>query len=248
MNYNQVFNILNFIGDKVPKYKLEPAEGNDYKLGDVLLTPTGAKAGLFKDDKVTPLNPFDKNYIGVGYKYTQGRLLGKNTYVNGVRTGPMELYFDDGTIQCKGNEKDNHWDGEFESYYREGGVQTKGQYVMGKKDGEWKMFFKDGNIEEIENFDAGRITSKVIYYKNGSVEESASYVDGQLDGVQLSYHANGKLHCRREYDHGFELKRTVYYENGELASVIEKSRNGYYRMIQYNKEGKVESDYSEGQP
>jgi len=244
MNYNQVLGILNFIGDKVPKYKLEPAEGNEFKLGDILLTPTGAKAGLFKDDKVTPLNPFDKNYVGVGYKYTQGRLLAKNTYVNGVRTGPMELYFNDGTILCRGNEKDNLLDGEFESYYPEGGVDAKGQYVMRKRDGEWKKFFKDGDVEEIENFAAGKLTSKVIYFKNGNVRTSAAYVNGELDGVELTYHENGNLHNRKEYDHGAILNSKIYYETGELSRVTEYGKDNYYKMTEYNKQGDVINVYN----
>ena len=112
-----IYKAMNFIGEKVPKYKNfinQHLQKKRYKPG--------------KDGHVD-----DNGMQGTWEQYyNNGKLATKGNYVNGERDGYWEYYDDNGKLFSKGNYVNGKRDGYWEYYKNNGKLSSKGNYKNGE--------------------------------------------------------------------------------------------------------------------
>lgn len=99
--------------------------------------------------------------------YDNGVLTGKSTvfspithnmteeteYLNGIKNGICNKYYDNGRPMVKMSYKDDKLDGSYVSYYPNGVPKEEGTFKEGMKVGEWKTYDMEENVISIDNFD-----------------------------------------------------------------------------------------------
>ena len=66
---------------------------------------------------------------------------------NNQRTGYWERYLSNGNIIFKGNYLNGLKHGYWENYWLNGKLLKKGNYINGKEDGYWEYYWFDGNLK-----------------------------------------------------------------------------------------------------
>ncbi len=146
------------------------------------------------------------------------------TYVNGIKEGPFEMWHPNGQLFQKGTMKDGKLSGSFVAYHDNGKVSAKGNYKNGRKDGDW-----------------------VIYHPNGEVSQEVTFNEGQEEGVSKFYHANGVYYGLFDMENGEIMKIHSYQINykGEVTSIWTEN-NG---ITAYERpDGKDVVKYKNGDP
>ena len=103
-----------------------------------------------------------------------------NQYDNeGRKQGYWEQYYDDGSLDGKGNYVNDMEDGYWEWYHENGQLASQGLSVDNQRDGIWE-----------------------IYYDNGNLNAKGNYINGLEDGIWKFYHPNGELRLKKLYNNG----------------------------------------------
>ena len=110
----------------------------------------------------------------------------KTKYINGIKNGSFEKWYEDGTLSYQANYKDGYLNGTVKSWWKDGTLRSESYY----KDGL-------GNGKQLQ------------YYKNGNIFKSTNLTNGKEEGLQQSWRRNGKLYNNYEAKNGriFGLKR-----------------------------------------
>lgn len=74
-------------------------------------------------------------------------------YLNGIKNGICNKYYDNGRPMVKMSYKDDKLDGSYVSYYPNGVPKEEGMFKEGMKVGEWKTYDMEENVVSIDNFD-----------------------------------------------------------------------------------------------
>ena len=128
---------FDFVGKKVPKYSLEKEDFPGSFMIPVVnkgfIDDEGKKQGLFKS--------MDRGKVSSIY-----------TFKDDEEMGPYEIYFKDGSIQIKGNERDNVTVGNYEEYWSPGHLEKKGVFdENGEPIGIWEFhFYKNQGHKKID--------------------------------------------------------------------------------------------------
>lgn len=72
--------------------------------------------------------------------HQNGRLSGRETWLDGVLHGPAEMYFKSGLLSVRENYADGELDGPYESYWTRGALAERGAWRSGRPCGEWTSF------------------------------------------------------------------------------------------------------------
>jgi antitoxin component YwqK of YwqJK toxin-antitoxin module len=216
MTKEEVFEIMKFIGTKVPKYELK-SENGEYVFpitGQIMNKDYEFKNGLFQENKIDKV-VFNSGYTGIAYSYTDGYLKGKTTYVNGLMEGPFETYHKNGKLLAKGSSKKNNMNGPYQSFLPNGELNMEGDYRNHKKVGDWNYYYDTGQLYKIlSHDDNGSILKSKMFYRNGKIKQVELLVNGQLDGDNISYYENGNLETHRVYQNGKLKDEKLYDEEG----------------------------------
>lgn len=87
----------------------------------------------------------DGKIVGVSKGYKDGRVVEEIEYVNGVKNGKYNTYYDNGSPLSVGTYKDGSLSGMFTAYYPNGKVQFQGEYSYGVRMGIWRTYDDEGN-------------------------------------------------------------------------------------------------------
>lgn len=96
--------------------------------------------------------------------YENGKIIGKSIayspinqavieeteYVDGLKNGVYNKYYDNGKIMVKANYKNDILDGEYVSYYPNGVVKEEGLFSEGQKIGEWKTYDMEEGLLSVD--------------------------------------------------------------------------------------------------
>ena len=99
----------------------------------------------------------------------QRRPSSRETYVDGVRHGPYERYFESGAV--------------FE----------KGTYVDGQLDGPYRAFWETGDLYEEGTYRRGQFDGPRRWFMGGRLVETVTYRSGIIEGIYERYTASGEL-------------------------------------------------------
>lgn len=115
------------------------------------------------------------------YFYKNGEKKTENNYVNNIKMGLYQEWFDDGVIKLQGKYTNNDKDGMWVSYFRNSQIREKGNYQQGKKMGEWNSFFINGQINTSGSFQEGkRIGKWSWFFENGQIGAQEIYKNGDM--------------------------------------------------------------------
>lgn len=147
-----------------------------------------------------------------------------------------EVYFD---INCGGK------NGLVSEYYEDGSLKTAVMCVEGKREGAYKSYYPNGFLEKIIVYRADmRDGDFKKYYENGKLAHEWKFQDGKkVEGYvrQCNYYDNGNLKLEYYYNGG-EGFRNQFYENGQLSSRLVIKFGKAFKNIEYNKEGRLQSE------
>ena len=73
-------------------------------------------------------------------------------YVNGIKNGVFNKYYDNGRPMVQAYYKNDELDGSYISYYPNGVAKESGNFVMGQKVGEWTTYDMEENVISVDNF------------------------------------------------------------------------------------------------
>jgi antitoxin component YwqK of YwqJK toxin-antitoxin module/GH24 family phage-related lysozyme (muramidase) len=129
-----------------------------------------------------------------------------NQYDNeGRKQGYWEQYYDDGSLDGKGNYVNDMEDGYWEWYHENGQLASQGLSVDNQRDGIWE-----------------------IYYDNGNLNAKGNYINGLEDGIWKFYHPNGELRLKKLYNNG-ELVIRLPLTESKTPSFLLKEEMGLIR-------------------
>ena len=109
----------------------------------------------------------------------------KETYVDGVRHGPYERYFESGAIFETGTYVDGHLDGPYRAFWEAGDLYEEGTYRRGHFDGPRRWFM------------------------GGRLVETVTYRNGIIEGIYKRYTASGELDMKGILCDGYPCGRWI---------------------------------------
>jgi antitoxin component YwqK of YwqJK toxin-antitoxin module/predicted negative regulator of RcsB-dependent stress response len=145
--------------DRLVGYSYEGADG---KLVDTIpvVNETGRIETKFRNGKTARIMDLKNGYVhGDLIQYgSDGKLLGKRSYVNGDEHGTSELYHANGQLRFKGTYICGQADGEHLSYYDTGKVRQRALYRSGDQHGITLRYDRT----------TGKVTEQ-LYYRNDNL-------------------------------------------------------------------------------
>lgn len=84
------------------------------------------------------------------YSAVTHKIVEETEYVDGIRNGECNQYYDNGKLMIKMNYKNDKLDGLYVSYYPNGAKKDEGNYKDGNKIGEWKTYDTEENVISID--------------------------------------------------------------------------------------------------
>ena len=222
-----IITILNFIGEKNTKYKLE-VKGDNVKIPfePGLRNKNLKKQGKWRDENYNGIVNFENGVINGEYVvYFNGLsekiIKERGFFRDGEKHGEWIQYNFDGDIIFKGNYVDGKQVGEVVLCYDDGTIQDKGQYDQdGKKHGEWLHYYPSGELKSKENYTNG-IGNGIFtrYYEGGQVKGKYNSVNGKREGEHIEYYPNGNVKMIINYKGGLRNGKTIeYLPNGWVSS------------------------------
>lgn len=98
---------------------------------------------------------------------------------DGIKHGDFRLYYEDGTLQIKGQIDKNKNIGKWQYFYETGELESEGYFVDDLPEGRWAWF-----------------------YVNGKLREEGSYHKGNRVGWWRQFDESGKLFFEKEFTPG----------------------------------------------
>ena len=89
----------------------------------------------------------------VAYSPITHNVIEEIEYVNNVKEGIFNKYYDNGRIMIKASYRNDKLDGNYIFYYPNTMPKEEGQYKEGDKVGEWKTYDMEGNIISVDKYD-----------------------------------------------------------------------------------------------
>nr|WP_319397261.1 hypothetical protein [uncultured Carboxylicivirga sp.] len=198
------------------------------------------------------------------------------TDANGLKQGPWEKRYTDGTTLYKATFKDNKPVGEYVRYYPNGkmslrvvydeaGVNGKaemfndkeeltaeGNFVGKDKEGTWTYYTGKKQIASTQEYKENKAHGNtIIYYSDGQIAESYVSVKGLKNGAWLKFFRSGAPMLKATYVkdqlHG---KYLYYFENGQLeidANYKNNLEDGNWTFYEQDGSVKYLLKYKEGE-
>lgn len=130
------------------------------------------------------------------------------------------IYYPNGRVKEKYEQKNGKYDGECSYYYEDGTLQAQGKFKNGKMDGDWIYYYSDGKVMTIQKIQDGETIffniwdqkgnkvvnngtgTIVLYYPNGSIKSTNTYKNGHFNGIIRSWYPDGSLEYEQFFNEG----------------------------------------------
>jgi len=123
----------------------------------------------------------DKPFTGKEKARVQDKII-EYDVVDGIKHGDFRLYFEDGTLQIKGQIDKNKNSGKWQYFLESGQLESEGYFVDDFPEGRWNWYFPNGNLKE-----------------------EGSYHKGSRVGWWRQFDESGKLIFEKEFEVGDSL-------------------------------------------
>lgn len=91
--------------------------------------------------------------ISVAYSPVTQNVIEETEYLNGIKNGVYNKYYDNGRPMVKASYKNDKLDGNYVSYYPNGVPKEEGVFKDGVKIGEWKTYDMEENIVSVDVYE-----------------------------------------------------------------------------------------------
>ena len=151
-------------------------------------------------------------------------------------TGEQIFYYENGSIQSRGEYLDGRENGTWIYFYENGPQQVIANYVEGIENGNWKWFYESGALMRSGNYKNGLFDEKWLSYnEKGVLIDSSNYSIGRLDGEYKSYYENGQMSQMGQYSRDRqEDKWMIFYENGILNATGSFNNGELFGLWKFN--------------
>lgn len=151
-----------------------------------------------------------------------GKVLAKETYVEGILQGPAEYfsYQKEDLLHAVCFYKNALLEGERRVTNQAGILREKASYRQGRLHGEQTIFYQDGQRQSKAQFNNGKLHGeRIFFFPNGHIWYRENFANGRLEGERLAYFANGNLYEEETYSNNLlNGPRKVYSAQGELLT------------------------------
>ncbi len=169
---------------------------------------------------------------------TEGELLSKGLYKEGLKTGKWNGYSDHGVLL----QEENYLEGKLHGRYQHVGV-VDGEYINGKKEGEWR-YYKNGYLAQLQNYKDGKLNGVLEIYKrrysgNPTADNYCKYrvqcKNDSISGLFQEYDINPddqKIYLAREFYTNDKNLLTHHHEltyNTKFHELHPKTFYNYYK-------------------
>lgn len=182
---------------------------------------------------------------------SEGAIIRKTDYKNGVGEGNHITYYSNGNVRVKTKAKEGFYFGKVEEYFLNGQLREEYNCIAkGEKEGIYKQYYMTGELRKEYNYKDGKKNGKFTeYYSSKVVMEEGNFKDNELSGKYTTYYRNGKV--EREFEKfvngNLEGLKTTYYINGNKqfeGKFKDGKKIGIHKEYYYSGELKQETPYN----
>lgn len=154
----------------------------------------------------------------VGYAklyWDNGKLMATGKYINqNVKDSIWQYYGTDGILMLKESYKNGVLDGNTVAYFRNGNRSKLAPYTNGKLNGIYKEYWEDNGITRLEIYykDGVRYGAINVFYENGKPYLKGNYFCDLPHGKWIVYFKDGKIEKELDYYHGTLKNEDKYNE------------------------------------
>ena len=197
-----------------------------------------------------------------------GRLIKRETYVDGLRDGPRIDYYCTGgfpkkkSIKKQGNYSGGVPDGLWQTYYPGNILKRTGLYKMGRRHGLWEWFYQNQGAMYSMLYNHGKLHGPLLSFHrkikiNGkprenmspeipknplfSLETKGMFQYSKREGIWQRFYPDGKIFCKATYKKGVIIESECFDGWGQLepfSMAISNKRKPYIDV--------TENDYFSG--
>lgn len=149
---------------------------------------------------------------------------------DGIKEGPITLFWPDGTMRIQGQFHDDRREGWWRGYHADGSHRSLTHYTHGAKDGPRIYWDSLGHTERAEIFVHGVPNGPFYrFFPDGRLAQHSYYVDGLREGPHVQwydedggtlvngfYHAGQEMGIWTEYDTTGRMIWQAYLKNGDV--------------------------------
>ena len=172
----------------------------------------------------------DGRLTGMKQYYENGKL--KFESVGGATDFTARGFYDDGTLQAEGEQRNNLFIGTMKEYYRSGALKAEKEHENGRVIHS-KTYYENGALESEETDDFLR-----VYDPHGVKLQDRRYKNQKRDMVDHQYYKSGKLESILETHNGLGEKKR-FYENGKVKAEIQLKSGQAVHVKEYDSEGRL---------
>ncbi len=189
----------------------------------------------------------DTSYYIMQWFYPSGDTSATKEYHEGVGTGMLRCYHENGALKRTGIMVDDSlFNGEMIDYYDNGNLNTvinfkretfhgpyyyfdecgqillKTNYTAGVENGMCYIWHPNGALElSIEIIDGKEEGQKLIFYSNQNIKSISYFTNDTIDGLYLKYFANGCIMKKGMYEQDIAVGTWYYWnEDGSFSDSI----------------------------
>lgn len=172
-------------------------DGKDWQ-ATISIDPSTLKVdGYYTSDETGKRNGYAEAYNA------QGSMEGKGNYKDDKHDGVWTFYYRTGEKYSEVSVKEDKRDGPYTQWYRNGTLKEKGTNKNGEMDGEFKTYHSSGALRVQGTLKDGKqIGAGSKFYNTGSPEMEYTYKDGELDGMLREFYAIGPVYAESNYTVG----------------------------------------------
>ena len=244
----QAINVMKFIGERVPRYKVE-----QYKTANIIpveksyVDNNGEFLNHFYNENLEPISNIG-TYTGTQLAFANGRLVVKGNYVDGKLQGDLTKYKLNGDLESTANFENGVKNGEEIVYFPQsqgGKKRWVYNYVDGVRVGQAKEYYESGELHVVCDYENNKRNGKIIgYYLSGKVMFTGTEKNDEENGEFRFYATEGHLDRIETYK---DSEKTgpfkFYYKSGALYSEGNNVNNRLHGVVKkYEEDGTLKME------
>jgi antitoxin component YwqK of YwqJK toxin-antitoxin module len=113
------------------------------------------------------------------YSYYSGKLVCKENYVHGLKSGFSDKFYESGVISEELEYNDDMKNGKWNQFFENGAARLKGNYQLNLRTGLYSVLYSNGQVQVSGQFKRDKMEGKWVYYADdGKIELEINYLNG----------------------------------------------------------------------
>ena len=130
------------------------------------------------------------------------------------RTGPWLEFDVNGRLRTRATYVRDKLNGAWTQYHSDGSVETKGQMKDDMRTGMWEQFYVNGKPRSVKNYADNHLDGRVVlFYQEGGIMAEGEYRNDFEEGPWKVYTPDGRLARECRMEHGKEEDCTIHLKD-----------------------------------